>query len=389
MARIMTKTFTPFSLVLACFFALWLVVASSPARGHAFDATDGLVHFSSDNKVFVVRLDMNLEAILAGVDPAVKDTSESPQAKEYDRLRRLPPDQLEAEFAGFKERFLSGMTFLVDDVPVTTRLDELMFREIGDLSKPRKTLLSFTGDLPPGAKTFAFGWKPEFGKILFRTVTAHPRSMYIEVVEGGNMSQTLVIEDVKSRSVFRMIGDFILIGFTHILPKGLDHILFVVGIFLLSTKMRPILTQVTAFTIAHTITLGLGTAGYVNLPTTIVEPLIAASIVYVAVENIWRATLSPWRPLVVFCFGLLHGLGFAGILREFKIPDEDFILGLLSFNVGVELGQLAIITLCFLLVGIWFGNKPWYRQRIVIPGSVIIALVAAFWFIQRTTGLWT
>ena len=385
----MTKTFTPFSLVLACFFALWLVVASSPARGHAFDATDGLVHFSSDNKVFVVRLDMNLEAILAGVDPAVKDTSESPQAKEYDRLRRLPPDQLEAEFAGFKERFLSGMTFLVDDVPVTTRLDELMFREIGDLSKPRKTLLSFTGDLPPGAKTFAFGWKPEFGKILFRTVTAHPRSMYIEVVEGGNMSQTLVIEDVKSRSVFRMIGDFILIGFTHILPKGLDHILFVVGIFLLSTKMRPILTQVTAFTIAHTITLGLGTAGYVNLPTTIVEPLIAASIVYVAVENIWRATLSPWRPLVVFCFGLLHGLGFAGILREFKIPDEDFILGLLSFNVGVELGQLAIITLCFLLVGIWFGNKPWYRQRIVIPGSVIIALVAAFWFIQRTTGLWT
>ncbi len=332
---------------------------------------------------------MNLEAILAGVDPAVKDTSESPQAKEYDRLRSLPPDQLEAEFAKFKDKLFSGMTILLDDAPVTAKLDEVKFREIGDLSKPRKTMLSFIGDLPAEAKTFAFGWKPEFGKILFRTVTAHPRSMYIEVIEGGNMSQTLIIDDVKSRSVFSMIGDFISIGFTHILPKGLDHILFVVGIFLLSIKVRPILSQVTAFTIAHTLTLGLGTAGYVNLPTSIVEPLIAASIVYVAVENIWRATLSPWRPVVVFCFGLLHGLGFAGILREFKIPDDDFILGLLSFNVGVELGQLTVITICFLLVGIWFGNKSWYRQRIVIPGSVIIALIGAFWFIQRTTGLWT
>jgi hydrogenase/urease accessory protein HupE len=385
----MTKTFASFSFLVACFFALCLAMTSSPAQAHAFDATEGLVHFIPDNKIFVVRLNMNLEAILAGVDPAVKDTRESPQTKKYDRLRSLPPDQLEAEFAGFREKLLSGMTFLVDGVPVTTTLEELTFREVGDLSKPRKTLLSFTGGLPPEAKTFAFGWKPEFGKILFRTVTAHPRSMYVEVVEGGNMSQTLVIEDVKSRSVFRMIGDFVSIGFTHILPKGLDHILFVVGIFLLSTKVRPILSQVTAFTVAHTITLGLGTAGYVNLPPSIVEPLIAASIIYVAIENIWRATLSPLRPMVVFCFGLLHGLGFAGILREFKIPDEDFVLGLLSFNVGVELGQLAIITICFLLVGIWFGNKPWYRQRIVIPGSVIIAIVAAYWFIQRTTGLWT
>lgn len=385
----MTKTFASLTFLFASIFALCMAITSNPARAHAFDATDGVVHFNTDNHTFAVRLDMNIEAILAGVDPVVKDTSESPNAKEYDRLRQLPPDQLGAEFAKFKDKLFSGMTVLLDGAPVTVTLDATEFREIGDLSKPRKSMISFTGALPPEAKTFAFGWKPEFGKILFRTVTAHPRSMYIEVIEGGKMSQTIVIEDVKSRSVFRMIGDFVSIGFTHILPKGLDHILFVVGIFLLSIKVRPILMQVTAFTVAHTITLGLGTAGYVNLPTSIVEPLIAASIVYVAIENIWRATLSPWRPVVVFCFGLLHGLGFAGILREFKIPDDDFVLGLLSFNVGVELGQLTIITICFLLVGIWFGNKPWYRQRIVIPGSVIIAIVGAFWFIQRTTGLWT
>ncbi len=88
----------------------------------------------------------------------------------------------------------------------------------------------------------------------------------------------------------------------------------------------------------------------------------------------------------MFLFGLLHGLGFAGILKEFGIPEGDFLTGLLSFNVGVELGQLTVIAACYLLVGIWFGNKPWYRQRVVIPGSLIIAAIAAYWFVQRVTG---
>ena len=176
------------------------------------------------------------------------------------------------------------------------------------------------------------------------------------------------------------------LGFTHILPKGTDHILFVLGIFLLSIHIRPILMQVTAFTVAHTITLALTIYGVVSLSPRIVEPLIALSIVYVAVENILTPKLSPWRVAVVFAFGLLHGMGFAGVLAQLGLPRSEFLPALLSFNAGVELGQLAVISIAFLLIGLPFRNKSWYRKRIVIPGSIAIAAVGLFWFVQRVTG---
>jgi hydrogenase/urease accessory protein HupE len=330
-----------------------------------------------------MRIKLNLEAILAGIDPKLTDTSESPNAFEYNRLRALPPDQLQAVFDDFKEEFVSGLRFDIDGKPVPVTLKSEEFNEVGDLSIARVTRLEFDGALVSESKVFTFGWAKRFGTITLRTVGFRARSSHIQVLENGAASAPLVIDDIKTRTIWDMIGDFIVVGFEHIVPKGLDHILFVTGIFLLSIKIRPILVQVTSFTVAHTVTLGLGTLGVINLPSFIVEPLIAASIVYVAVENILRPTLSPWRPIVVFLFGLLHGLGFAGILREIGIPEGDFLIGLLSFNLGVELGQLTVIGACFLLVGIWFGNKPWYRQRIVIPCSLAIAAIGAFWFLQR------
>jgi uncharacterized membrane protein YczE len=105
----------------------------------------------------------------------------------------------------------------------------------------------------------------------------------------------------------------------------------------------------------------------------------------VAVENVFTSRLHAWRPLVVFCFGLLHGMGFAGVLTDIGLPRSEFVPALLAFNAGVELGQLTVILAAFLLVGAWFRNKPWYRQRIVIPGSLLIAAVGLFWFVQRIT----
>ncbi len=177
--------------------------------------------------------------------------------------------------------------------------------------------------------------------------------------------------------------NYLQVGFVHIVPKGLDHILFVVGLFLLSTHLRPLLIQVTSFTLAHSVTLALGIYGIVSISASIVEPLIAASIVYVCLENIYSDKLSRWRPIVVFLFGLLHGLGFAGVLTEIGLSLENFVAGLLGFNIGVEFGQLAVITACFIGVGYWFRNKSWYRQRITIPASIVIAIIAAYWFIER------
>jgi hypothetical protein len=173
------------------------------------------------------------------------------------------------------------------------------------------------------------------------------------------------------------------VGFDHIVPKGLDHILFVLGLFFLSPALRALLWQVSAFTLAHTLTLALSALGYVSVPAAIVEPLIAATIAYVAVENIFAHKLHAWRLVIVLGFGLLHGLGFASVLSEFRLPQGGFIAALIGFNVGVEVGQLAVIAGAFVLVGMWFRRKAWYRARVAIPASAAIAAIGAFWFVER------
>ena len=179
-----------------------------------------------------------------------------------------------------------------------------------------------------------------------------------------------------------VVRTYLHLGFTHILPKGLDHILFVVGIFLLSTRMKPMLAQVTTFTIAHTITLGLTIYGVLSLPSSVVEPLIALSIAYVAIENIVTSTLTPWRIVLVFAFGLLHGMGFAGVLTELGLPRSEFVPALMSFNLGVEGGQIAVIAAMFLALG-WARHQHWYRRLAVVPLSASIAAVGIYWTVTR------
>ncbi|MEM6620493.1 MAG: HupE/UreJ family protein, partial [Pseudomonadota bacterium] len=130
--------------------------------------------------------------------------------------------------------------------------------------------------------------------------------------------------------------------------------------------------------------LALGALGWVTLPATLVEPIIAASIAYVAVENIFTQRLQPWRPALVFGFGLLHGLGFASVLGDFGLPDGQFLPALLGFNMGVELGQIVVILACFLAVGFWFRDRTWYHSGIVIPASAAIAAVSLYWVVERT-----
>lgn len=176
---------------------------------------------------------------------------------------------------------------------------------------------------------------------------------------------------------------WVVIGFQHIIPRGLDHIAFVLGLFFLSTGLRPLLLQVTGFTIAHSLTLGLAMYGFVSVPAAIVEPLIAASIVYVALDNLYASHLAPFRMLVVCAFGLLHGLGFAAVLQEIHMPQESFAQALLLFNVGVELGQIAVIAGAFALVGA-FRSRSWYSSGIAHPATMGIAGVGAYWLLKRT-----
>ena len=240
------------------------------------------------------------------------------------------------------------------------------------------------GEVPEGARAFTWRHDGAIGSYLATFQNEGDLEPAGQWLEGGKTSRPFSLREMAARlsrlDVFRL---YAVLGFTHILPKGPDHILFVLGLFLLSLRIRPILSQVTAFTVAHSITLGLSIYGVVSLPPRIVEPLIALSIVYVAIENLVTEVFRPWRVGVVFCFGLLHGLGFAGVLRELGLPRSEFIPALVSFNVGVEAGQLTVIALAFLTVGVWFGAKSWYRARITCPASVLIAATGLYWTVQR------
>ena len=176
---------------------------------------------------------------------------------------------------------------------------------------------------------------------------------------------------------------YLQLGYTHIIPLGIDHILFVLSLFFLSPKLKTVLWQATAFTIAHSITLGLAMYGFITPPTYIVEPVIALSIMFVAIENIISDKLRPSRILLVFAFGLIHGMGFARVLTDLGLPKDKFFISLVTFNVGVELGQFTIILLAWFAIGKWFHKKSWYRARIVIPISSIIAIIALYWTIER------
>jgi hypothetical protein len=188
---------------------------------------------------------------------------------------------------------------------------------------------------------------------------------------------------LEKAPVQHVVWFYMKLGIQHILPLGLDHILFVISLCLLSTKIKTILWQATAFTVAHSITLALSMKNIIIAPGAVVEPVIALSILFVAVENILLTGLKPWRILVVFMFGLIHGMGFASALNEIGLPRNQFYTSILSFNAGVEIGQIIVISSVFALVIIPMGNHNWYRKRIVYPLSMLIAIVAGYWTIQR------
>ena len=250
--------------------------------------------------------------------------------------------------------------------------------------KPNVPRMRLAGRTPPSVSRFTFADDAIMGFFVLKLRSEGREQTVTQWINGGKTSTPFPLDRaVVPLTRWQIVTLYLRLGFTHILPRGLDHVLFVLGIFLLAVDLKPVLWQVSAFTLAHTITLALTVYGVVSLSPRVVEPLIALSIVYVAIENVFTSRLHAWRPVVVFCFGLLHGMGFAGVLTGIGLPRSEFVPALLSFNAGVECGQLTVIAAAFLLLGLPFRRKPWYRQRIVLPGSLLIAAIGLYWSIQR------
>ena len=365
--------------------AAFLVFTSAwAAAAHEVRPAIAEIAFPEGGAEYQITFVANLEALIAGVGSEHDDTDDSPLAARYDDLRALEPAALKAEFDKFAPRFLDGLTIRADGALTSPEIASLITPGVGDLDLARDSILTVSGAVPEGAETIAFAWSASFGAVVFRTVADENGEGYSAFLRNGEASDPIPVAGGATLSAGEAFADYIVVGFEHILPLGLDHILFVIGLFLLSTALRPLIIQITAFTLAHTVTLALGATGIVTLPGSVVEPLIALSITYVAIENVMSERLRKWRPVIVFLFGLLHGLGFAGVLSEFGFAPGQFVASLIAFNIGVELGQLVVIGLCFLAVGIWFGKKAFYRPWIVYPASLAIGGYSFGWFVERS-----
>ena len=362
-------------------FVFLLVGCARPLHAHPFELTDVDVHFTP--VTYQVDITFHVDAMLA--DVPLGDLSE----RDYARLRAMPADELERRLE-MARRYFAAMVGLRFDgraaEPIVTfpRRDEAV--AAGRTPAFPGHLVRLQGVIAPGARRFTFSAAPVFNLIVLKIHRADGALAREQVFGPLEESRPFALDGpaaVPGRA--EVASQYVALGFTHILPKGLDHILFVVGLYLLSVRLGPLLWQITAFSAAHTLTLALSMYGLVRLPASIVEPLIALSIAYVAIENLLTSELKPWRPFVVFGFGLLHGLGFAGALGALGLPRERFLTALLGFNGGVELGQLAVIALAFLASG-WFRPYTWYRSRMVVPASALIALLGSYWAVVRTIG---
>jgi hypothetical protein len=363
------------------------------AEAHTMTLTEVTVTFATPG-ILDVQIGIDLTQILGSPDRYYQFVAE-PKAAQQAEVRTLLPPVL----AGL--RFFSGSTplhldlkqFSTSTANKTLILDSQMstlstFRFTAALPGSRGPLklvvpIGAPIDYPvvytlriPGAHVSMTRWLED---------GAHESESYdwaIQAPGGAAATVRRINVDPDTLPWTRQLLLYLRLGFKHIVPEGADHILFVLGLFFLGITWRKLLSQTTVFTIAHATTLFLSTYGIFSLPSRYVEPGIALSIAWIALENVFKPRLGIGRLAVVFGFGLVHGLGFASSLRDIPFPKRDFIVALLGFNFGVDFGQLFVIGVAFLVVG-WFRHKPWFRQRVAIPASLAIAVIGLFWATQR------
>ncbi len=381
--------------------AFWGGAAPRPAMAHEIGTTRVTVRFPTHDtfRIEVVTdaraLLEKLEALagaarpntgpclpqrLNGVPPCLPQRLNGVPPCLPERLNGVPQQSDSRRFADLQQVFLDRVAITFDTHAVRPDV-QAVFTPPEDENSPSVATVALLGHIPADARqlTWRYGWTFSTYSIEVRKKDGDSRTEWLEAEDSAPIPLDARLPRTSRAWVF---WQYLGLGFTHIVPKGLDHILFVIGLFLLSANRRTLVWQVSAFTLAHTLTLGLAMNGVVAARPSIVEPLIALSIAYVAVENVFSARLHPWRVALVFAFGLLHGLGFAGVLGELGLPSGQFIPALLAFNLGVEVGQLTVIAGATLAVG-WWRTAPFYRPRIVVPASLAIACVAIYWTAQR------
>jgi len=373
-------------------FILWLLF-STTSKADVVKPALIEINVESSGKV-TIEIRASIEALLTGINGQYKNTKDAPNAEQYDALRELQSDALALRFKPFEPMFLAQVALTDSSSPTGKRIPlqitAVKIPERGYTKVPRISLITLAANIDTQTASLQWYYPLAFGDhaVRLRQVDKAKQQWHWSEWQWMRDDKASVpfslTEIVTKRPFYQVIAEYIVIGFDHIIPKGMDHILFILALFFFSTQMKPLLWQITMFTVAHTLTLGLAMNGVISLPANIVEPLIALSIAYAGLENIFaKSRLHRSRLVLVFFFGLLHGMGFASVLSDFGMPEDAFATALISFNIGVELGQLAVVALAFGLLAFWFRQKAWYRHRVVIPISTLIAVTGFVWAVDR------
>jgi len=371
--RIYTQQFVFLVLFLSCFIF-------GTAHAHEFEPTEASVIVHSDTE-----LGLSIEVDLIELFGAQFDMQGN--SKEMiDGVRSLPLSDIIQALEGAKAELETGVEAYVDGNSVAfqefntvsaMRLFQLLQRD-PDTTNYRAEFTS-TGIFESGAE-LQLRFPALLGTVSLFIASPQQTLLTPNELSNGYLMELGGIQGFSTKAATAV--NYSHHGFLHVLPYGLDHILFVIALCLLSTRISTLVWQISAFTLAHTLTLGLSSAGLISLSASIVEPIIALSIAWVAFENLFAKKLHRWRIFIVFLFGLVHGLGFASALMGLGLSSSQWFISLIFFNIGVELGQLSVVALTIALV-FWWRNKPWYPRFVQMPLCLGIGATGFYWAIER------
>ena len=372
-------------LIIFFYFFSFLTLFSIGSISH--EIRPSIADYKIEENILYFDIRLNAELILSGIDASnITDTNSSPLSATYDDLRSLTRENLKILLIESWDDIQSKINLNINEVSTKFELVDINIEANRDFEISRDSILYLKYELDDDDEFLTFKWSEKYGPIIIREINELKKEddLYTEYLQAGLQTDKIFIKSENTQSIFKSIINYFFLGIQHIIPKGLDHILFIVGLFFFSVTLRPLLIQVTMFTIAHSITLIFVSVSYINVNPLIVEPIIALSIAYVGIENIFKQYVKEYlRYIIIFFFGLLHGLGFALVLSDIGYQSSKLILNLISFNLGIEAAQIFIILFLYILLGIKFSNKKYYRYIFQVPVSLFIALVGIYWFFER------
>ena len=372
---------------LSLFFIIAFFINLFSTVSISHEIKPSIADFTYDENFLNIKIRLNAELILSNIDASkISNTNSSSLSDIYDKLRILDKIELEELFKSSWQEISTNIDIKINNETKKINLINIEVEDIKNFEISRDTHIYLQVLLNNNSEYFTFSWIKKYGPIILRENSNHKLEdeLFTEYLQSGIESNQFSFNEKNFKNRLNSFIKFFVLGVQHIIPKGLDHILFIFGLFLFSSSLKKLITQITIFTIAHSITLIFVSLSLMKINPQIVEPIIALSIVYVGIENIFKNYVKEYlRYVVILFFGLLHGLGFALVLSDIGYRSTDLFINLISFNIGIEVAQISIVLVLYLLVALNFAKNKNYRMFFQVPSSILISSIGLYWFFER------